>query len=454
MRRGGRGKNTDSGNVTGASSMVPSGAGSETGDDFLGSGMMSPTESAAGKDKASLTREEREAKYKETRERIFKGFEDSEVVEQPPSDETSNEVSRASSTSGKRRQKKTKNNNDGFEARSQFNAYYPSMQHPVTSGMPSCLPMNTYEQQGFVGQMGATPNYGQSFQSMSPMQAYDMSMHQNSMGNGYSMAYGPSMSQSPMHFGQQPQGQYYQPLQSGSVMGQQSPAMSSPSLSNIQPLSRPHSQMSDQPWPPGSYQSPYHSPRTQPGPFSVPHSQAQGMHIQNNVPPMSYPYGQLPPQHNMHGAHSQHPLPGSYNRQAFNPQTQAFVPANGVMPLQTGQYMSSPGGSAQYGFRPNMPPLNGMVSYTQSNYMIPLPMPRSNNIPINTTRKTSPRKDHSQTPAQSTLSKWATPANLPPKPPPPETPGSLSGLSLPNMTSGQGMPSFQNGTYTQASTNH
>lgn len=47
-----------------------------------------------------------------------------------------------------------------------------------------------------------------------------------------------------------------------------------------------------------------------------------------------YAYGQLPAHINPHDPKSQHPIPGSYNRHAFNPKTQSFVPGNGMSPVQ------------------------------------------------------------------------------------------------------------------------
>lgn len=47
-----------------------------------------------------------------------------------------------------------------------------------------------------------------------------------------------------------------------------------------------------------------------------------------------YQYGQLPAHANPNDPKSQHPIPGSYNRHAFNPKTQSFVPNNGAPPMQ------------------------------------------------------------------------------------------------------------------------
>lgn len=68
-----------------------------------------------------------------------------------------------------------------------------------------------------------------------------------------------------------------------------------------------------------------------------------------------YAYGQLPANINPHDPKSQHPIPGSYNRNhAFNPKTQSFVPGSGGMaPVQPPQPpFTAPGshhGSPQVG---------------------------------------------------------------------------------------------------------
>ncbi|KAH0498162.1 hypothetical protein TgHK011_005432 [Trichoderma gracile] len=74
-------------------------------------------------------------------------------------------------------------------------------------------------------------------------------------------------------------------------------------------------------WQPGFSQAPY--PPRGPTPSGLPPSQ-------NGIP---YPFGQLPANTNPHDPKSQHPIPGSYNRNhAFNPKTQSFVPGSNGMP--------------------------------------------------------------------------------------------------------------------------
>lgn len=61
-----------------------------------------------------------------------------------------------------------------------------------------------------------------------------------------------------------------------------------------------------------------------------------GTQSQSGIP---YAFGQLPANANPHDPKSQHPIPGSYNRNhAFNPKTQSFVPGgNGVHPVPAPQ---------------------------------------------------------------------------------------------------------------------
>jgi len=60
----------------------------------------------------------------------------------------------------------------------------------------------------------------------------------------------------------------------------------------------------------------------------------------NSIP---YQYGQLPSTSNPADPKSQHPIPGSFNRHAFNPKTQSFVPGSTGLPVpQTMSHHGSP----------------------------------------------------------------------------------------------------------------
>jgi hypothetical protein len=71
----------------------------------------------------------------------------------------------------------------------------------------------------------------------------------------------------------------------------------------------------------------------------------QHQHATNPPSSIPYPYGQLPSQSFQPGRQiyqNQHPLPGSFNRQSFNPKTQAFIPSSGFVGNQTGAYGPQP----------------------------------------------------------------------------------------------------------------
>lgn len=478
MQRAGLGKDIQkqrSGENTNSSSIIQSKAGSEAGDD----GIASPADSTLAKDKSTMTREEREAVYKEARERIFKGFEDPELPEGTLGD-ISNEISRTSSTTGKKKPKKHKNNDDGFEARSQFiqsNAYYPAMQYTGATYDQTAVAaayFNPYgpQQMSQVGPPG-NPNvpmipqpYGQAYQQMPNMSTPTMAIPPIGISNGFTAygpnvgthtltAYGQQMPQIPMH--------YYQPMQQSAPMGQQSSAMSSPALSSSAQLARPQSQMSDQPWQQSPYQSPYLMPGNQHRPYQA---QVQTVPAPVSLPTVPYQYGQLPFQPNMQSGRPPHPLPGSYNRQSFNPQTRSFVPGNSFNQPQTGSY-------GQVANDPNVG--NPNPSYFGGNRPTPYgqqpnpyfqapsaPVPTSYSYPQNdrtyNTRKTAAQSAPSQPPAQNSLSKWGTPAHLPPKPPPSEVPvlpeshhtlpvNVHTGMNPQAMNNGPGLAHAPNGTY-------
>lgn len=76
-------------------------------------------------------------------------------------------------------------------------------------------------------------------------------------------------------------------------------------------------------WQPAPYGSPTYQGRGQ-SPSAHGHP---GMH-----PSIPYAFGQLPSNVNPHDPKSQHPIPGSYNRNHnFNPKTQSFVPGSNDM---------------------------------------------------------------------------------------------------------------------------
>ena len=469
MRRAGLGKdgqNSSSEINTTASSMAPSKAGSENGfDSQQGTGVASPTDSSIAKEKSVMTREEREAKYKETRERIF-GSE----TDNANSDEAAKEASRTSSRNEKKK-KKHRNNDDGFTARSQYNAYYPSMSYSTIpyeqTGDPSIYyspyaipPSGTVSQTTLMSESVPNQNYQPEYPPIADSQAFTNMMTGNPMMTGYEWQNGAS------YQSQIPRDCYPQMQQISNLnMDEQSPPMPSPATSQ---LLGPQYHVSDQQWAPHGYAYQYQQPRDAQQYFPpYAHSQNQMAGMQS-VP---YQFGQLPMQTGIRDNKAQHPLPGSYKSQSFNPQTRAFIPSSGGLPPQLlhqgntidhplsrsvampfqngGQY---PGYSQQAPFYPPVPSLP-----TSSPYSF------GHEAKNHGARKTSVQSSATQSPRQSSLSKWGTPANLPPKPPPPETPNIPEGqhsLPLNNhfnvnvqpTNGGQPMPSFQNGVYTMPGT--
>ncbi len=107
------------------------------------------------------------------------------------------------------------------------------------------------------------------------------------------------------------------------------------------------------PPPPGPPQAPNQSPGIALGPGGIP-----------------YAFGQLPANANPHDPKSQHPIPGSYNRNhAFNPKTQSFSPGVTMAPVHAPQppftapgshhsspQIGTPPHLAYAGYQPPMPP--------------------------------------------------------------------------------------------------
>ncbi|KAL8854662.1 MAG: hypothetical protein Q9221_000444 [Calogaya cf. arnoldii] len=467
------GMRADSGPNTTDSSIAPSKAGSENGEDSRrGTGLVSPTESDLSKDRATMTREEREAKYKEARDRIFNENPESGAI-----NDVAQGISRTSSANGRRKSRKQRNNNDdGFEARSHFTAYYPALQYPgptfdqtpVSSAyFNPCMPQ---QYPGLAEPSPANPsmypsmypsNYGSSYHSMPGTPGYGVQMQQYPTANGSSMNGLTTMQQFPGYMQPLSQ-QYYQQPQSPPTIGQHSPVLSSPALSNNAQLSRPQSQTADQQWSQMTYHYSYQQPGTQ---QQFPPSQNHLQDSTSNTQAVPYQYGQLPYQPLLPGSRSAHPLPGSYNRQqAFNPQTRSFVPGASSQPSSNGAALQESTSSNRFrsaatstpGPPYALPPLPTAQSPAtlQFGSFGPISEPRPQQ-----SRKTPSNSVENQPPAKSSLAKWGIPANLPPKPPPLDPPSMPEGrLSLPQnvhlqpnvsvMSNGQSIPTFQNGVYT------
>ncbi|OIW28911.1 hypothetical protein CONLIGDRAFT_681848 [Coniochaeta ligniaria NRRL 30616] len=281
-----------------------------------GSGGPSKTTSEAGsdgKDKTGtvdkkLTREEREEKYNKARERIFGSIE--KIESNTPENDDGNGVSRASSVSAKEKaaqgKKKTskqrRDDSESFDSRSQYVAYAGPQQ--PTWGPAQYMPVNNppfnapYQpQQQYPNALQPIYNTNQSYpQQMVPNNGFVPGYH--SVPNSYPAQPVPQPTPPPPRY--QPQSQpvaYPPPMAMGPQQGWQQP-----NLNN---------------------HSPYQA-RATPATGPV-----------NPISGIPYAYGQLPVNIDPSDPKSQHPIPGSYNRNGFNPKTQSFVPGNGMAPMPT-----------------------------------------------------------------------------------------------------------------------
>ncbi|KUJ15622.1 uncharacterized protein LY89DRAFT_647446 [Mollisia scopiformis] len=301
MRRGGDGD-------TGPS---PSKATSETGSD--------------GKDKSlsakeKLSREEREAAYNKARERIF--GKDDKAGDVTPDTEDGNEMSRSSSVSTKDRTsqnkrakpaKQRRDDSENFDVRSQYAPYFPQPQAPTWVPTQQYAPMGPPQFSGGTAQ----PSY------QNPMQPHFGPQQFNpGVMTGVNMQYNP-----PQQYPPQGQQRFQQP-HSAPISGFASPVQSPPPA--------------PQQWPQPLYQSPYQQSQT---------AMVRG-------PPNSIPYafGQLPSTANPADPKSQHPIPGSFNRHAFNPKTQSFVPGSSGLPVpQPMSHHGSPHHGSPHHGSPHLP---------------------------------------------------------------------------------------------------
>ncbi|CEJ59159.1 hypothetical protein PMG11_07794 [Penicillium brasilianum] len=395
-----------------ASSSVPSKAASETDDAGQDGDPTGSAGSMSAKDRMAMTREEREAKYAEVRERIFRDF--PETAKSEASGDSTTNMSRSSSTTGrKKNQKQRTPHDDGFEARSQFNPYYPGMQF-TNNGSPA---YNTSANDGsyahqvpyMVGPGVAPPSGGY----MSAGQNNTMYPAQGGMNNvpQFSAAMSPQVgSTAPWQGGNAPQQSPfpgYSGMNQPAIMGQPTSTKSSPAMNNFP---TPHSPQFQQApgWNQGAFpgnfqQSPHQRPQQHPTPWS--NYQAQPM------PPnmATYSYAQYPGQHMKSGLHSagNSAMASNFPRSHFNPQTRSFVPGGAGTQRHPGKGVQHPL-QQPYGNRPSA----AQPSWPR----FPESMP---NHSVDHSAAASAARTPS-TGSQTSLAKWGTPSHLPPKPPPSE----------------------------------
>ncbi|KAF2759562.1 hypothetical protein EJ05DRAFT_302375 [Pseudovirgaria hyperparasitica] len=441
MRRGEDGKATSGTNTT-ANSDGPSNATSVGSDG-----------DSDGKGKQPSSHEVRMAKYNEVRQRIFGQAADAvEQAEGVKADE--NDTSRSSSASGKKTKKKSRNYDDEeFESRAHFNAYPPQAYPAAASYQPdsSSILYGQYASNGIPQhQYSMMPQHVQ--QPMTYENGYQMQQEASQPYVWQGQVYQQGQ---PLNYGvSQPMGY---DLSAEFQRGMQS-FQSAPNITPQMPKASPvlmggyqahhalqhHPQQSmAQNWTTMPHQSSYQPSQNQYQPQGSPMNQAS---YQSN-----YAYGQLPAPSLANGKQNknQHPLPGSYNRNQFNPQIQAFIPggrASFSMQAQHAQMtppamhsypsqsyaMSSQGHVA----RPSPPQSQQSSAFASPHFlqnipstvkpsngsrpsMLPQPastssMTQASNVP------TGPNHSaQSLTSNESSIAKWGTPSHLPPKPPPP-----------------------------------
>ncbi|KAI9376823.1 hypothetical protein BJX61DRAFT_488443 [Aspergillus egyptiacus] len=410
-----------------ASSSAPSKTTSEAGDsnnDAERGGSSAGTTPA--KDRLSLTREEREAKYQEVRERIFRDFPESKTPD--VNGDPNTDVSRASSTSGRKKAHRQKTpHDDSFEARSQFNAYYPGMQYgngsmPYNVGIQD----NSFASQPYMVGPGVIPaNMGYIPGQNGVM--YPGQVNMNAVPP-YQIPISPQMGTSG-------------PWQSGPVSQQspytgysinQSPAMASakPAAPMNYPVSSPMQyQATNSGWSSPPYQGAY-SPPTHRNQAPVAWSNYQPQPVNTT----SYPYTQYPgqPMNGMPSHSGSHPIPGSFNRSHFNPQTRSFVP----------------GAATSLGRHPNKNSTSNMGSYSNTQANVQPQWTGYQDVIGKEQVGASMHRGTLQ--GKDSIAKWGTPSHLPPKPPPSEVPSDFelkhrNGTSASHTHSGNSMPSSSNG---------
>jgi hypothetical protein len=395
------------------------------------------------KDKSLMTREERQAHYAQTRARIFG---DSEFVAKESGDGTESseekdkEASRSNSAAGKKGKKKMRNyDDDEFHSRSLFNAYY--------SGGSGFNSENVVYYSGMSGVAPSSGPYSSMTSGPTPPQAYSTGYPamlpptpQSQYGwpiQPYQPSNGGMYPNGPMQNGQDLSADFQRGMssfQNAGMPSQVTPTMSHVSHVPIAAYQGPYMQPQPMPmssgWvpaPPPQQQSSYpvgQSYNGPPGPGNRPMSAPH-----QGPMPNAYPYGQFPTDSmNGHPNAYQHPIPGSYNRPQFNPQSQAFVPGGRNPPMYQMNYnyqQQTFQGSGQYNVTNNYN--NIMLRPATYGYQAPPTSPPSGSTPsfgspqsmpgVNPSHRNPPLPNDAA--LSNSIAKYGTPAHLPAKPPAP-----------------------------------
>lgn len=397
-----------------ASSSAPSKAPSEA--DESGEGDRTGSSSDA-KDRFALSREEREAKYQEARERIFRDFPESAKSDTASGDSNPN-MSRSNSTNGRKKNRQRTPHDDSFEARSQFNAYYPGM--PYSNGSMACsgsVNDASYSQQGpcLIGP-GVPPPTGSHMPSGQGNGMYPPPMGMNNMSQ-YQMAMSPHMSPHGTWQGgnmtQQSPHPGYEAMNTPGMMTSQSSNASSPAMSNYA-IPHTNSYQQNPSWNPASFSASYqpnHHQRNQPPiPWSTYPSQPSASNM------AAYPYTQYPGQHLNHNYQTPAGYPGmqgNFARSHFNPQTRSFIPSGSPASLSR-----QPSRGAQI----PMQSYGGVSNNHQGQWAGHGDTSQNRGIDHSSAANSSRM---SSTSSRDSIAKWGTPSHLPPKPPPSAVPSSF-----------------------------
>ncbi|KAL9097289.1 MAG: hypothetical protein Q9165_000716 [Trypethelium subeluteriae] len=410
------------------------------------------------KPKVPRTREEKEIAYKQAKERIFGPDHSANDVAEKTNVVEEKDNSRSSSATGKKKgkNKQRKNSDDGFELRSQYEPYYPSSFQINGYGVGDGSGYTAYPAFTTVSQQSSPTgnlqpfSYSSGYPAMVQQAPAGQNTWQSQQFSPYntgqdSHSYAPIPDQT-FNLNAALQQVSFQPHNGYSPQ----PASSyGPAFQDtFQEMSRPTSQQQQTTtWSQVPYQNPAQSGQS----FYLGQTSYVPQVSQSQNP---YPYGQLPQGFaNGKSPQNQHPVPGSFNRQQFNPQSQSFVPHQMVASAQP------------YGMMPQMssPSLNNFATFTpastvqrqsssQSNASFgSLRAAQSNGTAQRQppqahasfqTSQSSSRSPTSSNPSlppaqnpQSTIAKWGAPASLPPKPPP-----SAVQSQLPKVNDGSSLP--------------
>lgn len=393
---------------SGAASSAPSKATSETEGDDAGSS----SEALSARDRAAMSREEREAKYQAARERIFRDFPESRS---PTSNDRANDSSQSGSASGRRKETKQKTpHDDSFDARSEYNVYYPGIHFP-----PGQQPFN-----------GAAPGVPfaspPQFAHVPPPMNHPIAYPVNAQNNGVYPGTGGMIStpQGPLGYTAPPPSQ--QSWQSRIPPQPTAYPSATPPYNQGRPFNQPLPTVRSSP------AAPYAMPNTnsygRPQQYWLPPQGAPGYQQaptqpQRHIPPVNWPqaYSQPPfsnqftydhtggnPSFNPRmgrGNYGKPPTPMHHNRPApFNPHTHSFVSGG-----QNGPPAYANNGAMHPDFYHQPHPAHMWQDHDKYN--------DGRRLSFNTYGVPT-RID------KGSLAKWGTPSHLPPKPPPPsDTPG-------------------------------